>query len=116
MGRLTEIFGNVAGQTGRYYYINPKSRKTAKILKQMKALPGEVPEPEWLTRRIKFKNKLKSAKRRSRSIKLMEAYKGLYNCAECIHGLINSCLDHLPDGCEYFSDEVTGRRFKASRT
>ncbi len=56
-----------------------------------------------------------AAFRRSRSNQLMKAYKGLYDCKECIHGLINSCLDQLPNGCEYFSDEVTGRSFEASR-
>lgn len=70
----------------------------------------------WSESQIAAKNKKKSALRLRSSIKLMKAYKGLYDCAECIHGLINSCLDHLPNGCEYFSDEVTGRRFEALRT
>ena len=63
--------------------------------------------PEW----IKRKNSLKSANRRKASIKLMKAYVGLYDCRECIHGLVKSCVDTLPNGCEYFSDEVSGRRF-----
>ncbi len=68
-------------------------------------------EPDNFELFIAKKNVEKAAKRRNRSIKLMKAYKGLYDCKECIHGLIKSCLDRLPNGCEYFSNEVTGRRF-----
>ena len=75
----------------------------------------EIPKRAWLPAFIVKKQREKSAKRRLRSNQLMKAYKGLYDCKECIHGLIKSCLDMLPNGCEYFSDEVTGRRFEASR-
>ena len=66
---------------------------------------------DWLPAYIAKKCAEKRLKRRRYSVRLMKAYKGLYDCKECIHGLINSCLDQLPNGCEYFSDEVTGRRF-----
>ncbi len=65
----------------------------------------------WSPALIADKARQKALRRRKASIKLMKAYKGLYDCKECIHGLISSCLDRLPNGCEYFSDEVTGRRF-----
>ncbi len=66
----------------------------------------------WLPAYIAKKMEEKRLKRRRFSIKLMKQYKGLYDCKDCIHGLIKSCFDMLPNGCEYFSDEVTGRRFK----
>lgn len=69
----------------------------------------------WTENQVQESNQAKAKRRRAYSIKLMKAYKGLYDCKECIHGLINSCLDRLPNGCEYFSDEVTGRGFEASR-
>ena len=75
----------------------------------------EIPKRAWLSAFIIKKQREKALKRRRVSIRLMKAYKGLYDCAEYIHGLINSCLDQLPNGCEYFSDELTGRRFEASR-
>ncbi len=71
----------------------------------------EYENMDWLPAYIARKNERKRLKHRKASIKLMEAYKGLYDCKECIHSLINSCRDHLPDGCEYFSNEVTGWRF-----
>ncbi len=71
-------------------------------------------ERAWLPAFIERKLREKALKRRRASIQLMKAYKGLYDCKECIHGLINSCKDRLPNGCEYFSDEVTGRKFKVA--
>lgn len=71
----------------------------------------EYENRDWLPEFIANKMRQKALKRRRASIRLMKAYKGLYDCRECIHGLIRSCLDALPNGCEYFSDEVTGRRF-----
>ena len=66
---------------------------------------------DWLAGVISRKCAAKALKRRKASIKLMKAYKGLYDCKECIHGLIKSCVDCLPNGCECFSNEITGRRF-----
>ena len=71
----------------------------------------EIPARAWWPDFIKRKQEEKRLKHRRASITLMKAYKGLYDCAECIHGLINSCRDPLPNGCEYFGDELTGRRF-----
>ncbi len=67
---------------------------------------------DWLPAYIQRKKEGKRLKHRKASIRLMKAYKGLYDCAECIHGIINSCRDRLPNACEYFSDETTGRRFE----
>ena len=69
---------------------------------------------DWLPAYITEKNRRKAARRRAYSIRLMKAYKGLYDCAECIHGLTNSCRDRLPNACEHFSDEITGRKFEAN--
>ena len=66
---------------------------------------------DWLPGYIARKCTETRLRRRRRSLQLMEGYKGLYDCAECIHGLIDSCRDPLPNGCEYFADEVAGRRF-----
>ena len=66
---------------------------------------------DWLPAYIQRKKEEKRLKHRRASIRLMKAYKGLYECKECIHGIINSCRDRLENGCEYFSNEVTGRRF-----
>ncbi len=66
----------------------------------------------WTASQIEAKNNRKAEIRRQQSIKLMEGYKGLYDCKECIHGIINSCRDRLPKGCEYFKDEIKGRQFE----
>ncbi len=29
----------------------------------------------------------------------------------CFHGQVKSCEDNLPNGCEYYYDRETGRRF-----
>ena len=65
----------------------------------------------WLPAYIARKNAGKALRRRSASLKLMSHYRGLYDCKRCIHGLVGSCVDALPDACEYFSDEVRGIRF-----
>lgn len=73
---------------------------------------GYSPERAWLPAFIERKLREKALRRRRASIRLMKAYKGLYDCKDCIHGLIRSCKDKLPNACEYFSDEVTGRKFQ----
>jgi hypothetical protein len=48
----------------------------------------------------------KAEKRRQKSMKLMKDQH--YDCTDCIHGRTNSCTDNLPNGCEYYSSEITG--------
>lgn len=62
---------------------------------------------------IKRKNKAKSVLRRRRSIRLMKDYPGEYSCTDCIHGQSKSCTDALKNGCEYFYNAKTERKFKA---
>ena len=42
----------------------------------------------------------------------MRGYIGRYACKECLHGLTGSCTDELLNGCEYFFNAITGRRFE----
>ena len=41
----------------------------------------------------------------------MQGYIGQYPCMTCFHGQVKSCEDNLPNGCEYYYDRETGRRF-----
>ena len=60
---------------------------------------------------IKKRVATRSRQRRAFSIYLMVDYPG-YDCKVCIHGISNSCRDHLPNGCQKFSDIKTGRKFE----
>lgn len=44
----------------------------------------------------------KGEKRKQKSIKLIAKHPGKYKCSDCFHGLIKSCTDNLPNGCEYW--------------
>ena len=44
----------------------------------------------------------KSARRRARSVAMMEKAGLSYDCKRCVHGRTSSCTDNLPDGCEHY--------------
>lgn len=67
---------------------------------------------DWLPSFIERKCREKALRRRSASLLLMSHYVGLYDCCDCIHGLVGSCVDRLVNACEHYSDELTGRRFE----
>lgn len=55
---------------------------------------------------IKNHNKVKAQKRRKKSIKIMEKFNLKFNCDKCLHKITGSCIDYLPNGCEYYHETV----------
>ncbi len=59
---------------------------------------------------IENKNKLKHERNKKRSIELMKHHPG-YSCSDCFHGLMECCIDNLPNGCEFWFNADTGEYF-----
>ncbi len=58
---------------------------------------------QWTEQQIEQKNKIKAAKRKRESIRMMKEAGIHYDCNRCLHRKAKACLDDLPDGCEYFN-------------
>ncbi len=57
---------------------------------------------QWTEQRIEQKNKIKAAKRKRESIRMMKEAGIHHDCNKCLHRKSKACLDDLLDGCEHY--------------
>ena len=62
--------------------------------------------PEEQDRFIAKKAEEKASRNIQKNQRLMKKLGLVFDCKQCIHGIIDSCTDRPKGGCVYFADEV----------
>lgn len=50
----------------------------------------------------------KAIKRRVETTQMMKKYGDKFSCVTCFHRTTGSCIDDMPNGCQYYYNPVTG--------